>query len=186
MIRTADRTRFIPQGARKVAHKNSDAVAYVYENAQGKPCAIAYVGKQSKPALYCRFGNEAARTRAIAELFAGRERALAYKAERRAAQRAPHKLQLGHILVSSWGYEQTNIDWFQVTAIVGDHTVEIRPIASNIVDGAGGDRGNCFPKADAFTGEARRVRVIEGRVRVSNCATASLWDGRGRYWSSYH
>ncbi|MEW6019069.1 MAG: hypothetical protein AB1760_13445 [Pseudomonadota bacterium] len=178
-------SRFIPQASRKVAHKNSDAVAYLYE-LNGRPCAVAYVGRQSKPVLFHRFTSEASRARAIADLFAGRERALAYKAERAAARRAPHKLQVGHILVSSWGYDQTNIDWYQVTAVVGDHTVEIRPIASNLVEGAGGDRGRCFPRADVFTGEARRVRVSQDSVRVSNCAHASLWDGRGRYWSSYH
>jgi len=183
MIKTAP-ARFIPTGSTKVADKNSDAVAYVYD-LNGRPCVCAYVGKQSKAALYARFATPAARERAIRDLFAGRQATLAYKAERRAAQSRPHKLQLGHILVSSWGYEQTNIDWYEATKIVGPHTVEIRPIAA-VVDYGLRDQGTCAPRAGEYKGEARQVRVIEGSVRVSSCAHAHLWDGRPRSWSSYH
>ena len=47
-------SRYIPKGARKVADRQSDAVAYLYETA-GKPYAIAYCGKRAKPDWHHRF-----------------------------------------------------------------------------------------------------------------------------------
>ena len=50
---------------------------------------------------------------------------------------APHDLKVGDILYSSWGYDQTNIDFYQVTA-VGVHSVKIREIEQKVVGGSTG------------------------------------------------
>ena len=43
------RESWIPKGATKVADKMSDAVAYLYTTAAGKPGAAIFFGKQNKP-----------------------------------------------------------------------------------------------------------------------------------------
>jgi hypothetical protein len=61
--------------------------------------------------------------------------------------------KLGDLLYSSWGYEQTNVDFYQVTK-VGDKSVWVRPIASEMVEGtAGHDSSNVRPIKDDFRGE---------------------------------
>jgi hypothetical protein len=176
--------RFIPSEAVKVTDKQSDAVAYLYEM-RGNPCAVAYVGKQTKPAIFARFLDTQRRERAIQDLFSSRQSALTYKAARKAQDSKPHGFQLGHILMSSWGYEQTNINWFEITKIIGDRMIEIRPIGA-VVDYTGDMSGTCTPRAGDYIGDAMRLRVSRGSVKVSSCARASLWDGRPRHWSSWH
>lgn len=177
--------RYIPKGSVKVADKNSDAVAYVYTNHRGQPAAIAYAGKGAKPYWHFNFRSEADRERRIKGHFQARQGYAEMMANRKKEASKPHKLEVGHILVASWGYEQTNIDWYEVTKVIGPHTVEVREIASN-VEHAGQDHGHCFPRAGVFTGAPKVCRVRHNAVKISECQRASLWDGRGRSWSSWH
>ena len=107
-------------------------------------------------------------------------------AERKARRSQKSKLQVGHILRSSWGYDQTNVDFYQVTRLVSDTMVEIRPIASTRVDGDGW-QGKVMPMLDEFTGEAIRKRVTNGdSVKMASYAFAYIWSGTPAYESSTH
>jgi hypothetical protein len=67
---------------------------------------------------------------------------------------------IGDILYDSWGYEQTNIDFFQVTNVT-DKSVYLRPIASEIVSGTEGrDSANVKPVKDKFIGEEIRKPLV--------------------------
>jgi hypothetical protein len=44
-----------------------------------------------------------------------------------------HTLKEGDILSCSWGYDQTNVDFYQVTKVVSDKTVKIRQIGKRVV-----------------------------------------------------
>lgn len=46
-------------------------------------------------------------------------------------------IKVGDIFVSSWGYEQTNVDFYQVVKLVGKSTIEILPIQSKCTDHEG-------------------------------------------------
>ena len=91
---------------------------------------------------------------------------------------------MGHILCASWGYEQTNVDWYEVVRVTTS-SVEVRKIKGNIITD-GGDRGQVVPMAGEFVGEPLLRRVGECGVRIDGSRTASLWEGRPVYWSSYH
>ena len=107
------RTRYIPLGSAKVADKRSDAVAYVYASG-GAPAAVVYYGRQSKPVMHCRYRSEANRSDAVRRYFKARQDALEAKAKHAAEG---HTLQVGDILSSSWGYEQVNVDFYEVVAV---------------------------------------------------------------------
>jgi hypothetical protein len=183
-------TRYIPPGSVKVASKQSDAVAYVFTNSKGRPAAVGYAGKSAKPLFHFYFANEAARERRVREFFDGQAATKAYKANRAAERKAKlaqgHKLQLGHILKSTWGYDQTNVDFYQVTALIGTRMVEIRQISA-VSDQTGWATGNCTPRLDSFKGEAFRKLVNEDgvSVKIESFAWASLWDGRPANWTAY-
>lgn len=186
MIRTLPKTRHVPAAAVKVADKHSDAVVYVYRAAGGDPAAIGYHGKAAKADFWLRFRSQARLEAHVREYFANRQAYARMIAERTRKASQPHKLEVGHVLVASWGYEQTNIDWFQVTRVISATMVEVRPIAADTEDTAWA-QGRCIPKIDAFTGEASRHRVTNGEwVKINESVRAHLWDGRPRSWSSYH
>lgn len=64
-----------------------------------------------------------------------------------------HPFKEGTILYSSWGYEQTNIDYYLVTKCNGQK-VELTPIGQNVVEGSyGHDSCRVTPNAKKFIGE---------------------------------
>ena len=59
-----------------------------------------------------------------------------------------HCVQVGDVFVSQWGYEQTNVDYYQVTAVKGKN-VDLRKIDKQ-VSYAGVNHGACVPLPDSF------------------------------------
>lgn len=186
---TFSRESYVPNGATKVTDRVSGAVAYVYMTAKRRPAAMAFHGRKARPDWHHVFPNEAARERAVEAHFQRHRQAAVLKAERHAVNGKPHGLEVGHVLVASWGYEQTNIDFYQVTALVGRCMVEVRKIASG--DASTGREpwatGKAVPALDQFTGPAlrRRVNGASRAVRIDDVRTASLWDGRPKAWTAY-
>lgn len=176
---------YIPDGAICVEDKASGACVWLYANEKREPCGVAFNKKSIKPVWRYRFrSRQEAKDHAL-RFFKARQQHLARVAEYRAGRNKPHNLQVGHILYSSWGYEQTNIDWYQVTKVIGKCFVEVRKIGA-VIDQNGWERGTCTPRADEFIGEPARRKVSNGSVKVSSCASAYLWDGRPKSWTSYH
>lgn len=77
-------------------------------------------------------------------------------------------LAVGDILVASWGYEQTNVDYYQVTRLVGRYFVEIRELCQ-LSEETTRLQGDCVPLKDKFKGEPKVKRVNEtGSVKVES------------------
>jgi hypothetical protein len=182
--RSRTREDYIPAGAEK--QEQADAVVYTYPTRRG-PGAVAFVGRATKPKWHFVFQSEAARNEHIERLFADRVRMADDRARAKAEKTRPHTVKEGDFLVDSWGYEQTNVDWFQVTRLVAGATVEARPVESaEVRAGELAMSGTCTPIPDRFIGDTRRFRV-DGRnsVRTEEGRRAQLWDGRPRHWSDY-
>ena len=95
--------------------------------------------------------------------------------------------EVGTILLSTWGYDQTNRDWYLVTQKNGATMNTIRKIASNEIPSEHNFMvGTCTPAPDQFIGEARRVKPDKtGWVRLTSYSAAGPWDGLPKRWSSY-
>ena len=191
---TLPRESYIPKTYEaKITPKGlDDVVIYFERNANGRVCAMAFSGKRSKPDFNYSFGRdekgEQRRAQHVAEWVAGirerRARKAAHAAERKAFR---HTLKVGDILYTSWGYDQTNIDFYQVVSLLGDCKVTIREIAQNRGESTGPDSWSTMPRPDAFIGEAMTKLVQLGnRVRIASYANASQWDGRPKHASSGH
>lgn len=183
-------SRYIPAGSAEVKDAESDAVVYTY-GANGAVYGVAYHGKASKPDWNYRFRNEADREKSIAKFFEGRRATVAYAEKRKADRKAAtHGLTIGDILVSSWGYEQTNIDYYQVTATPSDKTVEIRKIAKSYEE-TGWCRGQSTPAPGQFIGEPVRYRAANGQIKINSykfahkLAPEANGTFRSHYESSY-
>ncbi len=111
------------------------------------------------------------------------------KQERKAFK---HDLKIGDILYSSWGYDQTNIDFYEVVEVVSDKSVKIREIAYRSVDSNGlhSMAGEKVAIPGQYVGEPMLKRV--GGVVGGGCVVgidkhqhASLWNGKPIYYSWY-
>jgi hypothetical protein len=97
--------------------------------------------------------------------------------------------QVGDIYVNSWGFEQTNIDPYQVVRVL-PKTMELRKIAKRAIpDTQGFMCQYVVPVKDSFTGEgAFRVRT-GGKSPEGFCLNygyASKWDGEQTYYESWY
>ena len=123
----------------------------------------------------------------LAEIAKAVEGRLKYKAERKAERSKPHTLKPGTILYTSWGYDQTNIDFFVVVSTTA-HTVELAPIASKHTDEPTGNSMAAYVVAETparICGATSKHRAdARGSVNIDG-HYASVWDGKPKYESWY-
>jgi hypothetical protein len=163
----------------------TDAAIWTYE-AAGAVYAIGFHGKAQKPDFHHRFRDAARRSEHIAGYLEGRKSYAVSVAERKSKRSAPHTLKVGDVLVSSWGYDQTNIDYYQVTRVPGTATVEIRQIAKSSSGENGFMTADCTAARDNFIGEPMVKRAnSENSVRIASYAHAHPWDGKADRYSWY-
>jgi hypothetical protein len=103
-------------------------------------------------------------------------------------------ITLSAILVCSWGYEQTNVDFYQVVGLT-PKSVRLRKLKKNQQwrlcaitgepDHTAG--GWALPERNAFDGLEfmRRVGNDGESVKLSDYQTATLWDGEAEPFTCY-
>ena len=93
------------------------------------------------------------------------------------------ELEIGDILYSSWGYDQTNIDFFKVKKFVGKTMIELVPIESKIVESDSPYEDRVIPylvnEGKPFR---RKIKGGDGEfkpyVSINSYSTAHHWEGR--------
>jgi hypothetical protein len=105
-----------------------------------------------------------------------------YKAKRKAEQKAPRKLEVGHILYTSWGYDQTNVDFYQVTALKGETMVIVQKLEQTCRE-TGFMSGQTLP-SDKLIGKPIACRATGDRITVDGHA-AWIWTGTPKGCSWY-
>ena len=111
------------------------------------------------------------RIRAEAERFLRHDEAV-----ERSSEEFRRSLRVGDILYSSWGWEQTNIDFYQVITIRGC-TVRLQQLDQQITED-GYMCGITVPIPDAFKGKEQSHRMTKNYIRIDSCRTAWKWDGQ--------
>jgi len=116
-----------------------------------------------------------------------------YKAERAAKKKeatemARNSVIVDDIFVDSWGYEQTQVDAYQVVEKIGNATVVLRPIACRTVEGSEGrDCQNVVPVFGAFTSEETFTkRIGEYGIKMNSYSNAYQWDGKREFYNSWY
>lgn len=164
----------------------SGVVVYKFLGGPGgqKPCAMIFIGKQNKPVTNAYFYSEESRESHIQKIIQSVEYNKKKTAERRQERKAPHSLEVGKILVSSWGYDQTNIDFYEVTKLIGSTMVEIRRLHERLVSVEGTYQYvEPIPGQYVETGwraETMRKRVCPrtNSVSLNSFASAYPWKGK--------
>jgi hypothetical protein len=186
---------YIPKNATKITHKATGAVVYVYATESGKPCARGFSGKRTKPDFALYFANEGAREDYVRRYFEGLAKWGEMKAERRKARAGDNSTaKVGQVFVSSWGYEQTNVNFYEVVELVGKSSAKVAAIRSMESSGNWGekygDRGYVEPSdsPDRRTGQPFTAKVTRNGIasaKIAGRGGASAWDGKPLYWSAY-
>jgi hypothetical protein len=93
---------------------------------------------------------------------------------------------VGTILYASWGYEQTNYDFYQLVQRRGQSTLVLRKLKVS-KESEGWARYKVMPLKDQFDGEETITRRVSkyGYAKVNDCAHLYAWDGDAKHATSY-
>lgn len=150
---------------------------------QGRFFGIAYQAKSNKPLWHWSFKTRDALWKQINQSIESRKLSLKYKQEQRDKRlNAVPDVKVGDIFYRSWGYDQTNINFYEVTAVkgksailreVGKRVVKEDSSAEYVVAAPGKFKGAPMKKLVQGDGRDLRVKMEHG--------SASLWDGKPKY-----
>lgn len=92
----------------------------------------------------------------------------------------------GDIFVASWGWEQTNIDAYQVVAKKGA-TVTLREIATASVEGTEGFMSDqCVPVKNEFIGGEFKKRITGKYINIDDVRMAGLTEEGKTFYRSWY
>lgn len=109
----------------------------------------------------------------------------------RASDQALHKqLELGAVFYSMWGYDQTNVDFYELVGKSGAQTLILRRLKADTTDTGGPEGGVTSPLVGNFAGPEFRARLSRGHVRVDQGQTAQPADftrvGGTKVYRTFH
>jgi len=161
---------------------------------------IAWTMKKRVPVWQYLFKNAAAAEKCCVELVENvrirEERKKAEENDRKAkkkAFKAADFWQVGDVVYTSWGYDQTNVEYYQITAVL-PKSVKVRQISVNSSDHGQPGGGKIQPRRYEFVGPEYACPCDQnGRFSAGPCwnkpkpqfrHTAYKWNGRAVYTSS--
>jgi hypothetical protein len=120
----------------------------------------------------------------IEKYLQSRKKIIEYKQQRKQSRKAPALYAVpfkpGDILYDSWGWEQTNVDFYEVVQVKTASTIIIRQIAKNTTE-TGFMSGYTTPRPGEYIGEPQQKRIswLNGEPYIkSQYGSISKWDGK--------
>lgn len=112
-------------------------------------------------------------------------------------EKASDLVKVGDIFYSSWGYEQTNIDFYQIVDVNGVYAVLAELCQERETpEGYASDSGTCIPIPGKYLDRKQLRKKIQAYKRddgsfcvsfkIESYAYAHKWDGKPLYWSAYY
>lgn len=152
-----------------------------------RPMLTLFVGKQAKPLIYAYYSTPAQRDTAIDQAVYDRKSRLKSKADRAQAKKEwVPDTKVGDIFVASWGYDQTNLNWYEVVAVKGKMAM-VREIGSRAVS----ENQNItmsVPVPGRYIGPPERKLLQKSPLadsrpyfKVTSFSSAQLWEGKPKY-----
>lgn len=158
---------------------DEEAIVFVHKQ---KMIATAFSGKKATQDWSYRFRDERERRKYIQDYFVKCKQAQELKIER-AARRIKKKKEFfasikeGDIFVDSWGYDQTNIDYYVVTKKL-KASIKIKQIGKNVEYGEF-STNKVTPNPLHFLSSGEEMTKIpqDGYIKINGYRYAVLWDG---------
>ena len=104
-------------------------------------------------------------------------------------------IKVGDILEDSWGYEQTNVEFYKVTKIISPCKIEIVEVGHTQLDAVSSMSCHVVPDVNREIGERIEKMVSQdswekqdGRyhVRINSSVSLTPWNGQPCYCSWYY
>lgn len=165
-----------------------------------KLMAALWKGKSKKPYAFYKFRTEKQLNQYIAnQKKAATARMLAQREEEKINSAAIAEYQcnvkIGDIWVASWGYEQTNVNFYQIISIK-NKTVQLQEIGyiHDELSWCGAMSEYVIADAQHKIGEpfTRRLLLraykgtVHAHIKINDCYSAYPWSGRPEYHSWYY
>jgi len=157
---------------------------FIYRSEDEKPVAVIWKKKALKPFVSYRFKDVKERELYIRHILDAEAKRQREKQEIREARKPTQEqidsVRVGDIFVDTWGYDQTNVDFYQIVEKKG-RAVMVRPIAARSVKGSEGfmsDRRVAVP--GNFKGEAAKkiLGFSNGQAHLpSKYGWCGKWSG---------
>lgn len=173
------------QNAVKTEYK--DIVIINYSDPKYFCLAIWEYKKEIRPSYHYAFKTEAERNTFEAERKKQEDRKQADNQRRMNEYDEKKKgFQVGSILYCSWGYEQTNIDWYIILERKNDYILIQEIGTKKTYDNNYNDRGSCLPNPEIKIGDSFKKKITKyASVELASYKYCTLWDGQSKSWSSY-
>ena len=145
--------RYIPEGY-ELSWDDQELGIQIYYKESPTIGGLCFVGRAINPTWHYRFKNAEQRLAEVTKTFTNVRAWADRKAKRKAKAKeasANHGVKAGDVFCCSWGYDQTNIDYYQVVA-VGNKTATFCKIAQ-LSESDGFLQGNCVPATNHFIGK---------------------------------
>lgn len=196
---TMDRASYLSREARNLPGTtvpNTDIEYWltpvVASNGMERWTLTLFAGKASKPLVHAMYRTENQAMAEVRQWVTIRTRHAEEKALRSQERRnyVP-EVSLGDIYVCSWGYDQTNVDFYQITGIsTTGKSVMVRRIESRVASSSSG-QDMVLPVKDRFTQHAP-IKCIpqkgykgEPSLKVNSDRFAHKWNGKPQYATTF-
>lgn len=162
--------------------EETDNVLIVRGILNNKPLAAMWSGKARKPKVISRYADEETREKAISNFLANVESDLKWKEERKLTR--DHDIKVGDIYYTNWGYDQTNIDFYEVVNVRGSR-IDMKELVQDYVSyGQGGYDDEVVPIPGRYVND--KIYTVSARADGSVTSLSSFeyptkWDGKPKY-----
>lgn len=99
----------------------------------------------------------------------------------------PHisdKMEVGAVLSSSWGYDQTNVNFYVIVEMTNT-MAKVLPMEAITAQTGFMSGHTCATKNIVFRNEIIKKKVKGDYIKITDCQYARLWDGKKQYNSWY-
>jgi hypothetical protein len=175
--------RQIPEGATEHLYSEAKVTLYYFKTDKGYPALLAYKGRSKKPIICNAYSTTSMRNERAAIYVKQEKENEDYK---RSLQK-PHELAVGDILYASWGYEQTNINFYQVLKIPTEISAIVREVntKSTMTSSMSGTK---IPILNDFKDQAEQRRRTAGVGNLKggrNFQNLYFWNGKPKEYTTY-
>lgn len=180
----ARKARYIPAGAevRSFPALRLTICLWEMEHVPNRFAMLVYKGRRTKPEERGSYYDTARRAFRVREIIQ-RETRVAEARQLRA--QAVHGLVVGDVVYATWGYEQTNVNFYQVVRVPSTRSAVVRPIlAETTPDGELAMAGYSMPRGGEFASAAETMHRSCGLHALNGGQHAPgdlvRWDGAPR------
>lgn len=152
----------------------------------GKPTLAIFANRGSKPLVNYRFIDEEKKLKFASDY----KNKIDKEIERQSVLNTQYLKEKeafieGAILYSSWGYEQTNIDFYIILSRKNDFIILQRIGSNKTFDEH--DSGKCTPDVNVVLEEPIRRKISRyAHVSIDSFRSCSIYKNKPLYWSSYY